>query len=438
MTDGLRIVSLTAGGAGMFCGSCMRDNALASALLQRGVDVVQVPAFSPIRTDEPDVSGQRVVLGGINVYLEHRWPRLKLPRAVRGLLDHPRLLGLLQGPALQTRRSDDGELALSLLRGERGSHSVETEQVVALLCDLDPHVVAVTNLLICGFLPAFKAKRDVPVTVTLQGDDLFVDSLEPKDHAPVLEEMRRLARQVDVFVTFSEDYAQRMGELFEIPQERFRIVPLGLGNPEEFGRAGQREADRRPTVGYLARLCPEKGFDRLVDAFLTLRELPGMEEAKLRFGGWLGALDRAFVERQIARLRRAGDDAFEHVEIPDRAAKVRFLESLDVLSVPTAYEEPKGLFVLEALAAGVPVVQPAHGSFPELLRSTGGGLLVAPGDAKELAEALRSILADRELGARLGQEGRLGVLERHGAATMAGRTLEIWRALAGSASPTAP
>lgn len=426
----LRVVSITAGGAGMFCGSCMRDNALATALLERGVDVVQVPAFSPIRTEERDVSQRRVVLGGVNVYLEHRWPNLNLPRPVRRLLDSPGLLGALSGPALQKRRSDDGEVALSLLRGEHGRHAAETEDVVSMLIGLQPDLVAVTNLLICGFLPGLRSRHDVPVTVTLQGDDLFLEALAPKDRTPILQEMRRLVRHVDRFLTFTEDYARRMTELLEIPSERLSVVPLGLGAPADFGTTEpQSAAENPPTVGYLARLCVEKGFGRLVDAFLELRQLPGAENARLHFGGWLGASDRPFVERQLERLRACGSDAFEHADLPDRAAKIRFLEGVHVLSVPTVYLEPKGLFVLEALAAGVPVVQPAHGSFPELLRSTGGGLLVPPGDACELARALHSVLLDVDLRQRLAAEGRAGVLANHTASQMAEATLEVWKAL---------
>ena len=373
----------------MFCGSCMRDNALAAALLARGVDIVQVPAFTPIRTDEHDVSADRVVLGGINVYLEQRWPWLgRMPSVVRRLLDHPRLLKALSRMTLQTRREDDGEVALSLLRGADGRQAAETRQLVSLLEDLQPDVVSVTNLLISGFVPTLRRSRHAPaapVAVTLQGDDLFLDSLAERHRGPVLEELRRVARHIDLFLTFTADYADRMSSLFEIPRDRVRVVPLGLGAPEELAppdpRAGAPVGP--PTIGYLARLCPEKGLDRLVDAFFELRRLPGTEHARLLLGGWIGELDRPFVDSQLRRLRQAvGPRGFDLVDLPDRLSKARFLHQCDVVSVPTTYREPKGLFVLEALAAGVPVVQPAHGSFPEIIARTGGGVLVEPGDAE--------------------------------------------------------
>src|SRR5260370_9128429 len=67
-------------------------------------------------------------------------------------------------------------------------------------------------------------------------------------------------------------------------------------------------------------------------------------------------------------------DEFHYRGVLDREKKIEFLRSLDVLSVPATYDEPKGIFLLEAMASGVPVVQPRRGAFPEMLRRTGGGL----------------------------------------------------------------
>jgi len=202
---------------------------------------------------------------------------------------------------------------------------------------------------------------------------------------------------------------------------------MGLADPESFG---QREGGRADglTVGYLARICPHKGFHILVDAFLRLRAMPGTERARLHVAGWLGRSDRAFFEQQRRKLAAAGAiEAFEHVEVPDRESKIRFLHGLDLLSVPTVYREPKGIYALEALAAGVPVVLPAHGAFPELLEATGGGRLFEPGVPERLAGVLHELLVDPGARARLAEEGRDRVRERFDAVTMARRTLDVWR-----------
>jgi glycosyltransferase involved in cell wall biosynthesis len=203
---------------------------------------------------------------------------------------------------------------------------------------------------------------------------------------------------------------------------------MGLADPGSFARpAGARGGDGK-TIGYLARICPHKGFHVLVDAFLHLRTMPGTEGARLRAAGWLGQSDKVFFEEQRRKLAAAGAlEAFEHVDVPDREDKIRFLHGLDVLSVPTIYREPKGIYVLEALAAGVPVVVPAHGAFPELLEATGGGRLVPPGDPERLGAALRELLLDPAARARLAEEGQRRVRERFDAESMARGTLEVWQ-----------
>ncbi|MEM6795501.1 MAG: glycosyltransferase family 4 protein [Acidobacteriota bacterium] len=437
-----RVVSITAGGAGMFCGSCMRDNAVAAAVRSTSeAEVVLLPTFTPIRTDEEDVSAERVALGGVSIYLHQKLPWLsRLPRAARRLLDSPALLRAVSRLALQTRGSGDGAIAVELLKGLRGRQRTVTEDLVDSLAETyRPELVNVSNLLIAGFVPALRRRLDVPVVATLQGDDIFLATLTPGEREEALDEMRRIARQIDAFAVFSRDFRDRMAELFDIPLERFEILPLGVSSPEDFvdpAVRAPRPEGRPPTLGYLARLCPEKGFHHLVDAFLRLRQRPATGAVRLRFGGWLGAVDRDFFELQMAKIESAGAlSAVTRVELPDRSSKIRFFEEIDVFSVPTVYREPKGLYVLESLASGVPVVQPAHGAFPEMLASAGGGVMVPPGEPDALAEALAALLLDPSESRRLGEEGRRGVLARHGSETMARATVELWLRALGRNGP---
>src|SRR6185436_4002927 len=118
-------------------------------------------------------------------------------------------------------------------------------------------------------------------------------------------------------------------------------------------------------------------------------------------------------------------ELYTHVDCPSHDDKQRFLRALDVLSVPTTYREPKGIYVLEAWASGVPVVQPRHGSFPELIEATGGGVLVEPDNPADLARALLELLDDRDKAHALGMRGRDGVVDRLHAAAMATATTGV-------------
>ncbi len=179
------------------------------------------------------------------------------------------------------------------------------------------------------------------------------------------------------------------------------------------------------TVGYLARVCPEKGLHQLVDAFhLLAPELPTL---RLRVAGYCGERDRPYLEEQRRRLDARGlAERVDFVGEVDRQGKIDFLRSLDVLSVPTVYREPKGLFLLEALACGVPVVQPRHGGFPEWIENTGGGLLVDPGSPQALAAGLRRLAEGPEQRRELGRTGRAAVLERYDHHAMADEMLTVY------------
>ncbi len=430
-----KIVYLTAGAGGMYCGSCMHDNTLVRELARRGVDVQLIPTYTPIRTDEESVAQERIFFGGVNVYLQHKLPWLRWIPGLARLLDRPGLLRWAASRGVKTNAHDLGALTVDMLRGSDGVLGNEVQKLCRWLADeVRPNLIVLSNVLIGGCIPAIKAATGATIVVTLQGDDVFLEELPEPYKTTALREIQRLVTYAEGFIVNSNYYADFMSGYLGIDRRRFRVVPLGI-DTSSFERPGSRvrPTDRLPTVGYLARIAPEKGFHLLVDAFLLLRQMPQMSHARLRIAGWLGENNRQYADEQFARLGTAGlQDAFEYVGAVDRQTKVEFLESIDVFSVPTTYREPKGLFVLEALAAGVPVVQPNHGAFPELLADVGGGLLVAPHDAMSLAGKLHELLTDDVRRKELGEAARSQVFERRNARVMADKTLEAFGAIVGS------
>jgi glycosyltransferase involved in cell wall biosynthesis len=422
----MRIAFITAGAAGMFCGSCMRDNALVNALRQVGHDALLIPTYTPIKTDEADASERRVYFGGVNVYLEQKFLLFRhTPWLLDRLLNFRWLLKWVSRFAVRTKYSELGALTISMLQGTHGHQAKEVEKLVAYLADEKPDVVLFTNALLSGVIPAVKQALGVPVLVTLQGDDIFLDELPDKDRRRCFELIRENGRAVDAWISTSAYYADHMAAYLGIAREGIHVVQPGInlaghGGPKEVRTEGPL------TVGYFARVCPEKGFHRAVEAFIKLRQTPGAPVAKLKASGWLGENHRPYYEEQVKRLTAAGLVAdFEHVECPTHDDKVRFMRSIDVLCVPTTYREPKGLYVLEAWANGVPVVLPAHGAFPELVEATGGGLLVAPDSTDELAAGLRVMLTDHAFRARAGLAGEAAVRDRFTAESMARETVAL-------------
>ena len=429
----LRAVFLTAGAAGMYCGSCMHDNALARTLRARGLDCLLQPVYTPIRTDEPSVAGARVFFGGIHIYLLQRWPWLRrVPAPLRRWLDWPPLIRLATRRVAATNPARLAELTLSMLRGRQGRQAEEVARLVGWLRDdVRPHAVLLTNLLIGGVVPSIReALPRTRIVVILQGDDIFLDYLPEAARGEAVRLCQRLAESVDCFVVNSRFYRDKMAELFAIPHEKFTIVPLSIDaqpfadtampsvgpsvgpSPEHLAGLARSESEFR--IGYLARVSPEKGLHHLVEAFLRLVSRPGHESTTLHVAGWLGETHREYLGGLRRRVEAAGyGDRFVYHGSPSLAGKIAFLRSLDVLSVPTEYADPKGLFVLESLAAGVPVIQPGHGAFPELIESTCGGLLFPPGDLDALCEAIDRLRANPQLRRELATAGRERLAQVH-------------------------
>lgn len=418
-----KIVYLTAGAGGMFCGSCMHDNALTKALYAEGWDITLVPFYTPIRTDESDFSIDQVFFGGINVYLQQKIPLFRfVPSFLDRFLDSPRLIRRVTSKAIETDAKMLGSLAVSVLKGANGNQRKEVKRVNKWLAnEMKPDLVVISNILVAGFVPTFKKQLDVPVLITLQGDDVFLDAMPEPYRARCFEQIKKISKHVDGFIVHSEFFGRYMAEYFDLDPEKIHVTPLGVDTTDfKIGDTSSIAGVETKTVGYLARLAPEKGLHNLVDAFIELKKRPEGENVKLKIAGWLGKDQESYAENQWKRLADAGlEDQYEYLGSISREQKLEFLADIHVLSVPTDLKEPKGLFVLEAMAAGVPVVQPAHGSFPEIIQQTQGGLLFQPGNPTELADHLLQLLGDVEQHSLLATTGQQKVHEHRNQSSMA-------------------
>jgi glycosyltransferase involved in cell wall biosynthesis len=466
----VRIAYVSAGAADMYCGSCLHDNTLVAALQRLGHDAVLVPTYTPLRTDEPGVAIERVFFGALNVYLKQIAPPLRRGWAgVERLLDRPGLVALVSRLGSATDPGRLGELTLSILRGEEGNQASELDKLVGWLRDsFRPEVVHLTNSMFAGFARRLKAELGVPVVCSVQGEELFLDGLREPSRGAVRAALAERAQDVDLFVAPSRFYADLMASYLQVERGRLAVVPLGLnlighgasgaaghgsghgasgaagngardadsdgaghGAGHDSGRGAARGAGEPWVVGYLGRIAPEKGLDLVAAAFRRLADaLGGAGRVRLHVAGYLPPQHRGYlrgIERQLRSWGLAGD--YRYAGEVTREEKIAFLSGLDLLAVGTVYPEPKGLYVLEALANGVPVVAPRHGAFPELLAETGGGVLVAPGDPAALAAALAELLRDPGRRERLGRAGREAVHARHGDEAMAAATLALYQGL---------
>ena len=406
----------------MYCGTCMRDNALAAELIRKGHDVVLLPFYTPTLTDEENVSHPRVFFGGISVYLQQHWSVFRhLPGFIDRLWDAPWLLRKVSSGSIPVDPKMLGELTVATLRGADGPLRREVRKLTSWLeTEPRPDVVDLPYTLLSGLAKPLRDALQRPVCCTLQGEDLFLNGLREPWRSESLALIRRNLEHIEAFIAVSGYYADYMAEYLSIPRARIHTVPLGI-NLDGHTPVAERPASVPFRVGYFARIAPEKGLHILADAVSLLGRDVSLEAA-----GFLPAEHRDY----LARIERNLGARFRYHGSPDREGKIRFLQSVDVLSVPSVYREPKGIFVLEALANGTPVVQPRAGAYPEILARTGGGLLFDAEDARSLAGTLDALIRDPDLRLRLGREGAEGVRRHHTIGEMANRTLEVYSSAA--------
>lgn len=402
----------------------MLDNALARAVIAAGHECLLVPLYTPIRTDEDNVSVERVFYGGINVYLQQKMPWLRfLPRFFDASLNR---VGVIQRLTKNTGKVSPkllGQLTVSMLKGLAGNQRKELVRLGDWLAEhIQPDAIVLSNLMIAGGVGYLCERLNAPAFVVMQGDDIFLDSLPDNYRKESERLMRGLIPQLQGVIFHSQDYARRMGERLDIPEAKRAVLPLGIDARDlPVADPPERPDKDEFTIGYLARIAPEKGFDRLVAAVCRLpRQLPW----RVRAAGYLGPQHEDYLRTQLTRLREVGlADRFEYVGSVDRTGKVDFLRSLDLLCVPTRYREPKGLFVLEAAAAGVPYLLPNHGAFTEIDQRLGFGQLFEPENDEALLRSLTA-WADPETRPHFDVD-REQILHEIGIAQMAERFLDI-------------
>ena len=429
----MRITYITAGAGGMYCGSCIRDNALAAALMAQGHDVLLLPMYTPTLTDEENVSAERVFFGGVSVYLEQYLSLFRhTPWVLDRLWEAPWLIRAVSGRGVQTRPEALGALTVSVLAGPKGHQAKEISKLVHWLKHQPvPDVVDLSNSMLIALARPLKDALKVPVCCTLQGEDIFLDHLEEPYRAQALQLIRESVAHVDRFLAVSDYYAERMCRFLGVPGAKVDVVPLGI-NIGGYEPRSEETTSNRCVIGYFGRIAPEKGIHLLCEAFRRLRERGQYSAWSIRIAGYVGPEHRAYldgIERQVKEWGLEDDVVFQGTL--DRGHKADFFRALDLFAIPAAYDDPKGLALLEAMACGVPVVAPRRGTYTEMIERTGGGVLVPPDDIEALVAALAALEADPARRAKLGAAGAAGVRAHYTSSGMAESAIGIYERLAG-------
>src|SRR3989304_5615990 len=347
----MKIVHLVAGAGGMYCGSCLYGNTLAAAQRRIGEEAILVPMYTPIRTDEENVSIGRIFFGGINIYLQEHFALFRhTPWFLDRLLDSPALLRWITGRSSSVRPKQLGALTVSMLEGEGGRQHKEVEKLVSWLAKVvRPDVVHLNNMLLAGCAGEIRRRLGIAVVCTLSGEDVFLERLVEPHYSSARLLIRHRAAELPALVALNRYFADFMADYLSVSRERIEVIPPGIDLSGHGARKQTAFAKLPIAIGYLARVCPEKGLHLLVEALKRLPQDQPLPPLCLQAAGYLDRADRPYLQKIQQQLAAWGlDDRFQYLGELDRPAKIAFLQSLDVFCVPTIYRESKGLFVLEA------------------------------------------------------------------------------------------
>lgn len=413
--DDMKIVQLTPGsGDNFYCENCLRDAGLVKAMRGCGADVVMVPMYLPLQTDKDEqVSDGPLFFGGVNVYLQQKLGLFRhTPRWLDWIWDRRGLLEFVGKFAGMTSARDLGETTISMLEGADGRQKKEMDRLLEWLGQEDnrPGVVILSNALLAGLAGAIKDSLGAKVVCLLQDEDGFLDGLGPPYAEKAWGLLRERVKEIDRFVAVSEYFADVMADRLGVGREKIDVVMTGV---DVGGYETATHSSDGPVVGYLSRMCRAKGLDTLVDAFIAMKGKAEFANLRLRVAGGRSRSDERFIAEQVRKLDKCGlMGDVEFLATFGQAEKVEFLRSLSVMCVPERESVSCGLYVLEAMAAGVPVVQPRSGVFVEVIEASGGGVLVDEYDAVAFAKAIEGVLGDVEMLKRMGQKGIEAVREK--------------------------
>ena len=416
-------------GDSFYCGNCLRDSKYVGAVRDLGHRVVKIPMYLPLFSDENDTENIPLFYGAISIYLKQMYPFLrKAPAWFDRLLNARPMLKLAAHMSGSTRAKGLGELTVSMLMGEHGQQKEELDRMVAWIAEhCQPDIIHLSNALLLGLAGRIREKLDVPVVCSLQDEDVWVDVMKPAFRDRAWELIREDAANVDLFVAVSEYYGNVMKERMNLPAGKIQRVHLGV-LPEDYPAVPFGSKGRN--IGFISRMNHENGLDILVDAFIRLKKQPGFEDVQLVLTGGSTGDDAKFIRSIRKKLARAGlPGSVDFHEDFTGGGRMEFFRKVSVVSVPVRMGEAFGLYLVEAMASGVPVVQPALGAFPEIVGTTGGGIIYEVNTPENLALSLERILSDRELLRQKSLQARSGTEEHFNITRQSGKMIEAYKTL---------
>jgi len=424
----MKIVNIVPGfGGSFYCGNCLRDSVFVKTLKVIGHEAIMLPVYLPLTLNtNQETNDIPVFYGAVNIYLKQQFKFMRnMPKWMHHFFDSAPILRYAAKKSGSTRADGLEEMTISMLKGAEGLQAEELDQLINYLKHHEkPDIVHLSNSLLLGMAAKIKEELNIPVVCSLQDEDVWIDAMTPDYRVKLWNLMAEKVRDVNAFIAVSHYFADVMKNKMHIPDNKIFVVPIGV-DPEQYDVFSP---SLNPLViGYISRLCEENGLEVLIDAFIELKDNSVHKNAKLRLTGGKTGDDKAFINKQIKKLKKKG--YFEDVEWQDDFSlnsRSSFFQGLTVVSVPVLKGEAFGLYQLESMASGIPVLQPALGAFPEIAESTCGGAIYEPNTPIVLASALVNLFSDPVKLQKMSEAGRKAVMATYNARILAGKMVEVY------------
>jgi glycosyltransferase involved in cell wall biosynthesis len=343
------------------------------------------------------------------MYLREKVGFMKnMPAFLDKFFNSPLFLKLAAKQAGTTRTEGFEELTINMIEGDNAFRKKEIDRLVKYLTENGkPDIIHLSNALILGLARQLKARMNIRIVCSLLNEDDWIDDMVEPYRSRAWKMIAKESVYVDAFITPSKYYKDLFKEKTGLTGDNIHIVPLGFD--AEFP-VQVRNGQRPPAIGFFSRVNRHNGIDKIVDAFIELKTKDLIPGLTLNICGGYTGDDKPFISEQISKIHAKNLEKSIRI-YPEfqGTSKMQFFNDVDIISVPVRKYDGYGLYILEANHAGIPVVQPATGAFPEIIETTKGGITYSPDTVEELANALLKLLTDEKLLEDLGKTGRINV-----------------------------
>lgn len=424
----MKIINIVPGFGGTFyCGNCLRDSGFVAALKNTGHEAYTLPIYLPLFASDLDSEREvPVFYGAVNIYLKQNFRVFRhMPKWLHRFFDSSAILKYAAKKAGSTRAHGLEAMTISMLQGHEGYQKEELEQLINYLKHHEkPDVVHLSNALLLGLANKIRTEVGAQVVCSLQDEDVWIDAMAPAYQQEVWDLMSEKGKDVAAFVAVSDYFAKLIHEKMTIPSEKMHVVHIGV-DPDKY--AIKEPAVDPPVIGYVSRSNKENGFELLVEAFIWLKDNTPYKNARLKVTGGKTSDDNQLLNKLKKKLK-AKNYLADVVFIDEfrSVVSVDFFDGLSVLSVPVLKGEAFGLYQLEALASGIPIVQPALGAFPEVVEVSQGGAIYSPNKPEKLASKWKEVFDDPENMKAMGKNGRKAVEEKFNIEKLTSRMIGVY------------